>query len=172
MDIEILVKKARSGDDDAFSQLIQMRKELLYRTAFTYVRTQQDALDIVSETVYKGYRSIHKLKDPALFNTWLTRILINSSLDFLKKQSKVVPLNETVELSSQSSDWAESMDLHRAVDQLDSKCRTVVILKYFHDMTISQIAEVLQCPQGTVKSSLHRALKNLRLELKEDWLNA
>jgi len=172
MEIDALVKKARSGDDNAFYELIQMRKELLYRTAFAYVKNQEDALDIVSETVYKAYRSIKKLKEPAFFNTWLTRILINCSLDVMKKQSKVVPLEETAVIPVQTEDATEALDLHSAIDLLEPKSRTVVILKYFHDLTISQIAEVMECPQGTIKTYLHRALKNLRLELKEDWLNA
>jgi len=172
MEIDTLVKKARSGDDNAFYELIQMRKELLYRTAFAYVKNQEDALDIVSETVYKAYRSIKKLKEPAFFNTWLTRILINCSLDVMKKQSKVVPLEETAAIPVQTEDATEALDLHSAIDLLEPKSRTVVILKYFHDLTISQIAEVMECPQGTIKTYLHRALKNLRLELKEDWLNA
>ncbi|HOB35271.1 MAG TPA: sigma factor-like helix-turn-helix DNA-binding protein [Bacillota bacterium] len=54
---------------------------------------------------------------------------------------------------------------------MDAKCRTVIILKYYHDLTIREVAEVMQCPQGTIKTWLHRALDNLRADLKEDWLN-
>lgn len=173
MDTEKLVVKARSGDDNAFYALIQARKDGLYRTAFSYVKNKDDALDIVSETVYKAYRSIKKLKDPALFNTWLTRILINSCLDYKKKNDKVVPAAELADgITASAAANLDSLDLHQAVAMLDEKCRTVVILKYFQDLTITQIADVMQCPQGTVKTYLHRALKTLRVHLKEDWQNA
>ena len=60
MEIEVLVKKARSGDDNAFYELIQQRKELLYRTAYSYVKNREEALDIVGDTVLKAYKSIKK----------------------------------------------------------------------------------------------------------------
>lgn len=172
MEIEVLVKKARSGDDNAFYELIQQRKELLYRTAYSYVKNREEALDIVGDTVYRAYKSIKRLKDPVLFNTWLTRILINCSLDYMKKQKRIVLTEETEDTPVPAQDSPENIDLYRAVDQLDNKCRTVVILKYFHDLTLGQVAEVMDCPQGTVKTYLHRALKTLRVELKEEWLNA
>jgi RNA polymerase sigma-70 factor (ECF subfamily) len=172
LDIESLVKKARLGNDDAFYELIQQRKELLYRTAYAYVKNQEDALDIVSDTVYKAYKSLRKLKEPAFFNTWLTRILINCSLDHLKKQKRIMLVKEIADTPERTKDFSENLDLRQAVDELDDKCRTVIILKYYHDLTIREVAEIMQCPQGTIKSYLHRALNSLRVDLKEDWLNA
>jgi len=85
VDTVSLVSSARRGNDDAFYQLIEQRKHLLYRTAYAYVKNREDAMDIVGDTVYKAYKSLRKLKEPAFFNTWLTRILINCCLDHLKK---------------------------------------------------------------------------------------
>jgi len=172
LDTDNMLKKARLGNDDAFYELIQQRKELLYRTAYAYVKNREDALDIVSDTVYKAYKSLRKLKEPAFFNTWLTRILINCSLDHLKKQKRIILVKEIADTPEQTNDYSENLDLRRAVDKLDDKCRTVIILKYYHDLTIREVAEIMQCPQGTIKSYLHRALNNLRVDLKEDWLNA
>lgn len=172
MDTDSLVKSACLGNDDAFYELIQQRKELLYRTAYAYVKNQEDALDIVSDTVFKAYKSLRKLKEPAFFNTWLTRILINCSLDHLNKHKRVILFREFADIPEQTKDYSENLDLREAVDKLDDKCRTVIILKYFHDLTIREVAEVMQCPQGTIKSYLHRALNSLRVDLKEDWLNA
>ncbi len=169
--VRILGTKFIKGDN-AFYELIQLRKELLYRTAYAYVKNPEDALDIVAETVYRAYRSKGKLREPAYFNTWLTRILINCCLDHIKKHGRVIPVEGGLDAPVPAEDRAEVLDLHSAVDQLDVNCRTVVILKYFHDLTIAQIAEIMQRPQGTVKTYLHRALKSLRTELKEDWLNA
>lgn len=169
---EELVKEARRGNDEAFTVLIHQRKGMLYRTAFSYVKSREDALDIVSATVCKAYISLKKLKEPAYFETWLTRILINCSLDFLQKRRRETLAAAPEPGLALTEDPAAHLDLRRAVDELEDKCRTVIILKYFNDLTLREVAEVMQCPQGTVKTYLHRALASLRLNLKEDWQNA
>lgn len=161
------VKLAKAGDDNAFYELINERKGTLYKTAFLYVKNKEDALDIISDTVYKAYISINKLKEPEFFNTWLTRILINNALDFIKKSRKVTALDENHSAESSNQNNEEILDLHKAVDKLNDKYKTIVILKYFQDMTLAEIAEVLKCPLGTVKTYLHKALEMLRIELKE-----
>lgn len=172
MDTIEKIKLAQKGDDNAFYELINERKSQIYKTAYAYVKNKEEAMDIVSETVYKAYISIKKLKEPSLFNTWLTRILINTSLDFLKKNSKVVPLNENVKADAFiiPKDEEQIIDLKIAVDRLNGKLKTIVILKYFQDMTLVEIAKILQCPLGTVKTMLHKALGELRLDLKEELL--
>ena len=166
------IKLAQKGDDNAFYELINERKNQLYKTAYAYVKNKEEAMDIVSETVYKAYISIKKLKEPSLFNTWLTRILINASLDCLKKTSKVVPLDENLRTYAFiiSKDKEQMIDLKVAVDRLNGKLKTIVILKYFQDMTLVEIAKILKCPLGTVKTMLHKALGELRLDLKEELL--
>ena len=168
MELEEKVIKAKKGDDNAFYELINERKEILYKTAFTYVKNKEDALDIVHNTVYKAYISIGKLKEPKFFNTWLTRILINSSLDVIRKNKKTVEFQDKIcnESDATKIDSEEIMDLYNAVDKLNEKCKTIVILKYFQGMTLSEIAEVLQCPLGTVKTNLHKALQELRVDLE------
>jgi RNA polymerase sigma-70 factor (ECF subfamily) len=166
------IKLAQKGDDNAFYELINERKSQLYKTAYAYVKSKEEAMDIVSETVYKAYISIKKLKEPSLFNTWLTRILINTSLDCLKKNSKIVPLDENLRTDTFiiPKDDEQIIDLKIAVDRLSGKLKTIVILKYFEDMTLVEIAKTLQCPLGTVKTMLHKALGELRLDLKEELL--
>lgn len=172
MEIEDKIKSAQRGNDDAFYELINEKKEILYKTAFTYVKNKEDALDIVQETVYKSYISIKKLKEPKYFNTWLVRILINCSIDFMRKNKKNINLNEAIsDTSYQHESKEETIDLYSAVDKLKDKYKTVVILKYFQDMTLQEIADVMECPLGTVKTNLHNALKELKLELKEGELN-
>lgn len=170
MDLEDKVKLAIKGDDKSFYELIQLRKETLYRVAYTYVKNQEDSLDILSETVYKAYVSIKKLKEPKYFNTWLTRIMVNTAIDFIRKNKKVVylddnPLSEAV----YNEDFNEDrMDLFDAVDKLNEKHKSIIILKYFEDMTLKEIADVMECPLGTVKTNLHRALEQLRSNLKKE----
>jgi len=170
VELEEKVIKAIKGDDNAFYELISERRAQLYRTAYTYVKNKEDALDIVSETVYKAYLSIKKLKEPRFFNTWLTRILINCSLDYIKKNKKVVDFEKCTKFDEKVKDEnkEEVIDLHNALDKLNENCKTIVILKYFQDLTITEVAEVLQCPIGTIKTNLHKALGQLRISLKEE----
>lgn len=170
MDIESRVVLAQKGNKEMFSELIKERKEQLYKMAYMYVKNQQDALDIVSETVYKAYSSINKLKKPKYFTTWLTRILINCALEHIRKYNNTVPLyeNEEVVIEESSTSKEEVIDLYEAVDKLKDNYKTVVILKYFEDMTIKEIGQVMDQPMHNIKNYLHKALIQLRIELKED----
>ena len=169
MELEEKIIKAKKGDDNAFYELISERKEMLYKTAFTYVKNKEDALDILNETVYRAFISIKRLKEPEFFNTWLTRILINCALDTLRKDKKVLQLDEQAGIANLSSTLAQEdvFDLNIAVDSLKEKYKTIVILKYFQDMTLAEISEVMQCPLGTVKTNLYKALKELKINLEE-----
>jgi RNA polymerase sigma-70 factor (ECF subfamily) len=166
------IELAQKGDDNAFYELISERKVQLYKTAYAYVKNKEDALDIVSDTVCKAYVSIKKLKEPRFFNTWLTRILINTSLDCINKNNKNVSFQENTDsdMGLISKDDDQIIDLKVAVDKLQGKYKTIVILKYFQDMTLMEIAKILECPLGTVKTNLHKALGELRLDLKEELI--
>ena len=170
MELSQLVAKAKKGDDNAFAKLIEKKKDNLYRIAYSYVKNQEDALDIVSETVFKAYTTLATLKNPDYFYTWLTRITINSSINHIKKHSKVIPM----ELAGVENDFVLSetdqestIDLYNAIDKLDENLKTVIVLKYLEDMTLSEVAETMERPLGTVKTFLNKALKELRLSLKE-----
>lgn len=165
MEIKDKVKKAIRGDDEAFEYIINNCKERLYRTAFAYVKNEEQALDVVQETVYKAYVSIEKLKNPEYFNTWITRILINNALTVIKKNSKVVYLdnNELINnIIANEANSDEKIYIWQALEQLELKHREVIVLKYFDDLTVTEIARVLDCPVGTVKTYLNKGLKKLR----------
>ena len=79
MDIAKLVQKAKKGNDEAFEQLISSVRHKLYRTAYSYVRNEQDALDMYQETIYTAYISLKTLKKPESFPSWITKILVFKS---------------------------------------------------------------------------------------------
>src|SRR3954452_13032254 len=89
-----LVIKAIKGNKKAFEQLVQQHYERIYRTAYLYVHNEEDALDVVQEATYQAYKSIHSLKNPEYFTTWLTRIVIRCAWHVIKKRDNVVPLND------------------------------------------------------------------------------
>jgi len=167
MEINDLVNSAVRGNDDAFYQLVSCRKDMLYRTAFSYVKNKEDALDIVSETVYKTYISLKKIKEPKYFYTYLQRILINTAIDFLRKKKDTAEIKEDI-----LADKAESesyIDLKHSVDSLGGDYKTIIIMKYFQDFTLKEIGDILGCSLGTVKSRLHKALSILKLDLEEGY---
>jgi RNA polymerase sigma-70 factor, ECF subfamily len=169
------VEKAKKGDQKAFMQLIDTEKEKLYRMAYLYVKNESDALDIVQDTIYKAFVSINNIKDVSYFSTWITRILINTSLDFIKKKKKIVTIDqeflERIGEDTQTSIIEERLDLLQAINNLDEKYKTVVILRYYQDFSIKQIAGILDYPEGTVKTTLHRAINKLKTEIKEVCIN-
>ena len=163
--MEEKVRLAINGDEEAFTHLINSKKEQLYRTAFAYVKNKEDALDIIQDTVYKAYISIDKLKEPKYFNTWLTKILINNAITFMKKNSKIIYLeeNELNNMSCLDYNPDEKLDLLYAVDELGEKIKKVIILKYLNDLTICEVAKVLEIPEGTVKTYLNKGLSKLKI---------
>ncbi|UVI28415.1 sigma-70 family RNA polymerase sigma factor [Paenibacillus spongiae] len=165
-DIE-LVKKAIAGDDDSFSQLIAARRERLYRIAFTYVRNKDDALEIVQETVYRALISVHKVREAQYFNTWLTKIAVNYALEFIRKAKKTVYIDNDYEVGYVPERAEEHIDLHQALDSLDEKAKTVIVLRYFEDLPLQEVADILDLPLSTVKSIVYRALAKLNIDLKK-----
>lgn len=156
-------KKAQQGNQKAFLKLVESDKEKLYKMAYLYVKNESDALDIVQETIMKAYVNIKSVKEEQYFSTWLTKILINTALETLRKNSKIITLKEgAAEKQSTNLQIEEKMDLLKAIEQLEEKYKTVIILRYYKDLPVQQIAEYLDCPEGTVKSNLHRAIQKLK----------
>lgn len=167
-----LVKKAVRGDDQAFLQLLHINKIDLYKTALSFLRNEEDALEAVQEVTYRAYKSIRSLKEPAYFKTWLIRIMINYCNDQLKKNKRFVLNDEFLKQQGMKENYV-FLELADALNSLDDRSREILSLKYFQDMKIKEIAETLQCPEGTVKTWLNKALKALRdkLEPKGDDLH-
>lgn len=164
------VQRAKKGNKKAFQELIEEEKVKLYKIAYVYMRNEEDALEVFQETVYKALNSIGNLKDERYFSTWLTRILMNRAFDQLKRKKKVIPMERDI-LESKTSSYLLSEndpDLLQAVIELDEKYKTVIVLRFYKDYTVNQIAELLDCPEGTVKTNIHRGINLLREKLKED----
>ncbi len=166
MIIEEQVKLAINGDEKAFEYLMDISKEGLYRTAFAYAKNEEDSLDILQDTVYKAYISISKLKEPKYFKTWITKILINSAINFINKEKKIVSLVDTMSNEPnyhEDTRLEENLDILNSIDKLEDKYKNVIVLKYVQDLTIAEISEVLNCPVGTVKTYLNKGLSKLRI---------
>lgn len=166
-------REARAGNEEAFFLLMQAEKERLYRIALRQLGHEQDALDALQETAFRAYRGIRKLKEPAYARTWLVRIMLNVCNDALAKRGKARPTTEMERVPAASgADAHRRLLLEDAVSRLAEPYRQVVMLKYFEDMTLRELALALDRPEGTVKTWLHKALEMLRGQLeKEGWTN-
>lgn len=170
MDIKKLVKEARSGNKQAFVQLIERKQGNLYRTAYTYLHNPEDSMDVLQDTIVKAYSSLQTLKNPECFFTWVTKILINLCCTQIKKNRKVIQFpelrNELGHTDDGFSGIEERVDILNILGYLDEKYRQVIILKYSGDYTLQEISEILKCPLGTVKSRLNYGLNEMRKRLE------
>lgn len=140
-------------------------QEMFYRLAYSYVRNQQDALDIVQESICKAIRYEKDLKDQAAMKTWFCRIILNTAIDLYRKDKKVVYFNDQDIIDSASEQEYQDFDLQNALDDLPEKYKTVIILRFFEDMKIEEVAKVLDENVNSVKTRLYTALKKLRITL-------
>lgn len=158
-----IVKKAIKGNEKAFEVLVKEESEKLYRIAFLYVKNKEDALDVVQETVYKAFISIKQLKNPEFFSTWLTRILINTAFNLLKKHERNNHEDLVNDIADEKQkDIADKLDVMEAISLLNENYRTAIILFYYQDLPIHAIAETMEKPESTIKTYLRRA----KIELK------
>ncbi len=159
-----------SKQETEVERLLLENYETYYRLAYSYVRQEQDALDIVQEGAYKAIRDCKTVKNPDYLSTWVYRIIINAALDLIRKRKR-----EELSDNLPEAVWEDSyrdMDLSDVLERLDERSRTVVILRYFEDMKLEDIARIVGDNLNTVKARLYRALKKLRLDLEADAYEA
>ncbi|MFZ5815753.1 MAG: RNA polymerase sigma factor [Bacillota bacterium] len=176
-DVEIeLVERCQAGDRCAFEDLFMLYRDDVFRFAFLVVRDAALAQDVVQETFLKVFRSIAKFQFRSSFKSWLYRVAVNEAITILRRRKIKEELDPAPGLTRDQGavparDWQpeeaaldseERRLLHRAIGQLDPMHRSVVVLKYFHEFSDTEIAAVIGCPPGTVKSRLHRARELLR----------
>ncbi|MEJ8547697.1 sigma-70 family RNA polymerase sigma factor [Brevibacillus borstelensis] len=171
MNLEQLVSAARHGDDDAFYDLMRMHKDKLYKVAYAFFRNEADALDALQEVTCRAYLKLPMLKQPAYVSTWLTRIMIHVCVDEQKRKQRLMASEATSETAVRDdTDTAYlRLEMEDAISRLSGMHRQVIILKYFEDLTIREIAALLGHPEGTIKTWLHKALGALRKDLGKGW---
>ena len=152
-------------DENEFTNRIKLLQTRLYRVAFLYLGSESMALDAVSETVYRGFRFLKKLRQSEYFETWITRIIINVCKKELRFRKREQPLDCVPEMQEKEID---SLPLKEAVRHLPRELMEVVILRYFAGYTLAETAKTLGIPQGTVATRQRRALGLLKLELLEE----
>lgn len=169
-----VVKKIQAGDMNAFEEIFEIYKNQAIRYAYLITNNKFTSEDIVQETFVKCYLKIKDLKNIEQFKSWLFKILTRTAWDYMKKDKAVLPVedifekakNENIDKSLHSYIRNEESKMLRAeIDNLELKQKTVIVLYYFNGFTIKEIAKIMGCFEGTVKSRLHSARKNLKVAL-------
>lgn len=144
-------------------------KELFYRLAYSYVKNIDDALDVVQESIYKAFSSIDSLKNFSYIKTWFYRIVVNVSLDFLRKRKREIVTSEEFLFNNDigTVDNYADMDLEKALEALPENYRSIIVLRFFEDLKLGEIAEILDENINTVKTRLYKALEILRISMDD-----
>jgi len=169
-----LVFKAKIGDQKAYAEIMQRYKDSIYYMALKMVNNKDDAMDLTVETFAKAFENLDKYKPEYAFSTWLFRIATNNSIDFIrKKKLNVVSLDllsedeggdfylqvpaEGLNPEETSIRKQESEKLKNMVEQLPLRYRTLIVLRYYEELSYEEISQQLGIPIGTVKAQLFRA---------------
>jgi len=180
----LIILLAKEGNESAFRELFENHYEMIYRLAYRYSKSQQDAEDIMQETFIKAFKAIKKFdfSISTNFSAWIYQIGIHCSIDYLRKRKKrKADLTESLtdlhrEPEAQDPSPEKSVILNQTVLQvknalniLSPKQHIIFDLRYLQHMALKEISDRLQCSQSTVKKHLQRAVLKLRNQLEPLW---
>jgi RNA polymerase sigma-70 factor (ECF subfamily) len=168
-----LIRRVREGETRFFAELVQRYQDPVYGMTLRFVRSVRDAEDLAQEAFLRAYRGLDGFKGNARFSTWLYRIAWNLCADWLRRSRKPGRAALAIDDAAGIADGRlyveegvlaaeERREVRRALDHLDEKYRTVLILLYYQKMTYDQVAAVLDVPVKTVETRLYRARKLLK----------
>jgi len=177
VDVTSLLRRVQEGDERAFEELVGQYTEKALRTAYLLTGRRDIAEDAVQEAFVRCYRSVGGLRDPAAFEAWFYRLLARICWRLAAREKGLVSLEsasaggqEGVLADFSAGDAFEAEEtrglVRQALGRLNALLRTVVVLRYYNGLSIKETAEVLGCPEGTVKSRLHAAHRQLGAELR------
>ena len=168
-----LILKARSGDSDAFREIVRRFTPRVFAVARNLVSNAGDAEDVVQEVFFKVHRKLSSFREDAAFGTWLYRVTVNTAADSLKKrrQDHSVTVDDLGQLAlvDPADGPDESLgrrnlrrEIRKAMSCLPEKFRTIIVLRELEGLSYQEISRIIGCSKGTVESRLFRARARLR----------
>ena len=168
-----LIKACKQNNLKAQMQVYQMYKDMLYNVSLRIIKNQQDAQDMVHDAFIKAFQNIAKLENDLNLGPWLKRIVVNCSLDFLRKQKKLGWLQESYELQEEEEQTEmfedhslKIEDVKKAINALKDKYRIIIVLYLIEDYSHREIAEQLGLKESTVRNQYIRGKRLLREQLQ------
>ena len=186
-----LVKRCQEGDSEAFDELVTRYRTRVFGMIYNMVHSEQDAWDLAQDSFVKAWKSIKRFRGQSSFYTWIYRIVMNVTIDWLRKKQvkaggaefddsiqlkEVDPASKTLPkqdaLPSEQMEQREiRTEIDKAIAQLSPEHRAVILMKEIDGMQYHEIAETLGCSIGTVMSRLFYARKKLQNLLKDCYEN-
>lgn len=152
---------------EQLGNLIIAPQETMYHVAKTLLRNDDDCADAIQEAIVKAFSKLHTLRSDSYAKTWLIRILINECYSFMRKERKLVSL-EDYPLEDAAQEREDYSDLYEAISRLPQEIRLSVILYYMEGYSIKEVAQLLDTTESAIKNRLMRARKKLRIELEPE----
>ncbi|MBC8181647.1 sigma-70 family RNA polymerase sigma factor [candidate division KSB1 bacterium] len=188
-DEELLIRKAQRGNIAAFEELVKRYEDKVMSIIFNMLNDAEDARDVYQDVFMKVFLTIKKFRFQSKFYTWLFRIAVNTSINYRKKRTSqqketlenyIEENKHDAEITIQNNsdnpekhllDMELGKHIQRSINLLSPKQKAVFVLRHYHGYKLAEIAEILNCAEGTVKNYLFRSLQKLKKELKEFRLN-
>jgi RNA polymerase sigma-70 factor, ECF subfamily len=178
-----LVQRTRSGDREAFRELVERYQRKIAALALGILRSREDALDVVQETFTKAYQNLDRFKGDAAFYTWVYRIAYNLCVDHQRRNAKLAHVSLDADDSGpplpleldgpppdepfeRTRDAEIARRVQEAIRGLTPDHRAVILLRELEGLSYEEISQVLDCPKGTVMSRLHYARRQLQARLR------
>lgn len=153
-------------------QFILENQENFYRIAFSYLRNKDDALDAVQNAVCKALENYQMLRVDTALKMWVYRILVNESMKMIREKKKFILFenaeDKALEQSYEDKSILFSDDFTQLIRSLDDDTQKILILRYFEEMPLKEIAAIMDMNLNTVKAKIYRGLAKLKIELKEE----
>lgn len=158
-------------DKDEFCENIRLCERAMYALAFSIVKNESDASEVISESIYRAYKNMSVLRHKNSFKPWILRIVHNTAVELIRKNSNFIPVDEIRDTTREdtANEITKKLALRDAVESLKQPYRTVVVLFYYENLPISKIAHITDTNIVAVKKQLSRARQMLRERLKEDF---
>jgi RNA polymerase sigma-70 factor (ECF subfamily) len=168
-----LVERAQAGDLDAFTQLVKAFAPRLHGIANLILHDSELAQDAVQEALLMGWRDVRALRDPGAFEAWLRRLTVRACYGVAKKERRrnrvelhVTPDPRSSGIPDASAELADRDWLYDVLGRIAIDQRAVVVLHYYLDLPVTEVAEILDIPYGTAASRLHRGLEAMRISMR------
>ena len=154
----------REEDKEFFIQKINENRLKMYKTAIAILKDEDDANDAIQEALYSAYKNYYSLREKSYFTTWIIKILINKCYNIINKNKKIAYIDDTIIQNTESSEdnYEIENSLEWVLNQIDKDLKEIVVLYYYDDFSVADIANILEIPQGTVKSRLSRAREQIK----------
>ncbi|HIV40811.1 MAG TPA: RNA polymerase sigma factor [Candidatus Mediterraneibacter guildfordensis] len=145
-----------------FIQLVESNKQSMYKIARSYLSNDEDIADAIQDAIESCWRNLDQLEKPAYFRTWMTRILIHKCIDIIRKNRREHPVSDFPEYGAEHKDL-DNYEFSELMKSLDEKYRTILLLYYGEGFKISEIAQLLDMEENTVKTRLSRGRQKFRM---------